>query len=160
MPPPPPGTPAADASGRLCPRCQAALPSVLATLGAGGPPPSPDSTALRGRSRPASSPPVSPPPRWQPSPGERLGLRLGFWLLLLGGPFAAFLLKQPWPALACIAVGAVGAAFCLTLLHARPRTRLNATLITVAYSAVLIVLYAVVGVAVVFVGCLKAFKNV
>lgn len=63
-------------------------------------------------------------------------------------------LVQSLGMLAAPVLGALGAGFCLTRLHAKPRTTLGMVVCTVAFGAGLLVVYA----AIAFVGCLIAIS--
>lgn len=104
-------------------------------------------------------------------------MRICFWVLFLLGPALGCLawtkperwlamLPQPmrdslrglvppapmfWVALLA---AAAGAAWCLVQLHVRPKSTFSRTVTTLAFTAMILVTYAVLAVSVLFVGCL------
>lgn len=110
------------------------------------------------------------------TPDERWRWRLCFWLCFLLTPVAVLLLAvgpeffknvipasarqflqmmTPFGIFSTVAVGALGAGYCLAKLHAKPRTTVGLIIATIAFGLGLTVVYA----AVFFVGCLAVFSR-
>ncbi len=62
---------------------------------------------------------------------------------------------QPFGTMATLFFGALAAGFCLTKLHARPKTTLGLVACTIALSAAVLIIY----VAIAFVGCIAALAK-
>lgn len=125
-----------------------------------------------GAGKESASPSFDPDER-----AERARWRIYFWLIFLLTPVAttlfgwggsrmlaslpSFLTRSlNGPMIETLGVmltpilGALGAGFCLTRLHAKPRTTLGLVVYTVAFGAGMLVVYA----AIAFVGCLIAIS--
>ena len=126
---------------------------------------------------------LGPPPSAKPPPleevqtrGERRRWRLCFWLCFLLTPAAVLLavllvslfssaapgsagqfqrLLAPFGVFPILALGTLGAGYCLAKLHAKPRTTAGLVGVTVAFAVGLTVVY----VGILFVGCLIAIKQ-
>ena len=118
-------------------------------------------------------PPLAEPPYFEEyqTPAERRSWRICFWLCFLLTPVAVLLLAvgpsffknvisvsarqflqmmAPFGIFGTVAVGALGAGYCLAKLHAKPRTTGGLIGATIAFGFGLTVVY----VAILFVGCL------
>ena len=112
-------------------------------------------------------------------PVNRRRWRVSFWLIFLLTPVAAILASIdtfgmasfPWTAITSfvqsiapgplrsggvIVVGAFSAGYCLTKLHAKPKTTLGIGLVSIAFGAGLIAVYG----AILFVGCFLVLSGI
>lgn len=160
-------------SPEVCPKCGHQLP--------GG---SPDPSWCPGCGELCSSPAVvEPPPLPEPpyfedyqTPVERRRWRICFWLCFLLTPVAVPLfalfpnlfqnvisvpvrqylqMMTPIGIFGTVALGALGAGYCLAKLHAKPRTTGGLIAATIAFAVGLTVVYA----AILFVGCLAIMSQ-
>ena len=160
-------------SPEVCPKCGRRFVE-------GSPNPSwcPDRGQLCSSPEVVEPPPLPEPPYFEEyqTPAERRRWRICFWLCFLLTPVAVLLLAvgpeffknvisasarqflqmmTPFGVFGTVAVGALGAGYCLAKLHAKPRTTVGLIISTIAFAFGLTVVY----VAILFVGCLAVMSG-